>query len=180
TPVDIESKLGSDGDPVSDPTLYRSLAGALEYLTFTRSNLSYVVQHAGCPATRRSTSVYCVFLGDNLLSWSAKRHVTLSRSSSEAEHHGVANVVVETVRIRNFSPSAYETYRDRYTFVRDYVASQQVRVFHVPSRFQYADIFTKGLPSALFLEFRSSLNVQRPSVLTAGGGVLAEWLLAHA
>ncbi|GJY72433.1 ribonuclease H-like domain-containing protein [Tanacetum coccineum] len=29
TPVDTESKLGSDGDPVSDPTLYRSLAGAL-------------------------------------------------------------------------------------------------------------------------------------------------------
>ncbi|GJY53520.1 hypothetical protein Tco_0445184 [Tanacetum coccineum] len=29
TPVDTESKLGSDGDPVSDLTLYRSLAGAL-------------------------------------------------------------------------------------------------------------------------------------------------------
>ncbi|GJW68207.1 ribonuclease H-like domain-containing protein [Tanacetum coccineum] len=29
TPVDTESKLGSDGDPISDPTLYRSLAGAL-------------------------------------------------------------------------------------------------------------------------------------------------------
>ncbi|GKB99416.1 NBS-containing resistance-like protein, partial [Tanacetum coccineum] len=36
-------------------------------------------------------------------------------------------------------------------FVRNYVASGQVRVLHVPSRFQYADIFTKGLPSALFL-----------------------------
>ncbi|GJS67902.1 ribonuclease H-like domain-containing protein [Tanacetum coccineum] len=29
TPVDTESKLGSDGKPVSDPTLYRILAGAL-------------------------------------------------------------------------------------------------------------------------------------------------------
>ncbi|GJS03691.1 ribonuclease H-like domain-containing protein [Tanacetum coccineum] len=28
-----------------------------------------------------------------------------------------------------------------------------VRVLHVPSRFQYANIFTKGLPSALFEEF---------------------------
>nr|GEX16605.1 ribonuclease H-like domain-containing protein [Tanacetum cinerariifolium] len=44
TPVDTESKLGSDGDPVSDPTLYRSLAGAFQYLTFTRLDLSYNVQ----------------------------------------------------------------------------------------------------------------------------------------
>ncbi|GJT98417.1 ribonuclease H-like domain-containing protein, partial [Tanacetum coccineum] len=27
-PVDTNSKLGSDGDPLSDPTLYRSLVGA--------------------------------------------------------------------------------------------------------------------------------------------------------
>ncbi|GJT53246.1 ribonuclease H-like domain-containing protein [Tanacetum coccineum] len=145
TPVDTESKLGSDGDPVSNPTLYRSLAGALQYLTFTRPDLSYAVQQvclymhdprdphftalkrilryvrgtldyglqlhvsfttqlsaytdadwAGCPITRRSTSGYCVFLGDNLSSWSAKRQVTLSRSSAEAEYRGVANVVAET------------------------------------------------------------------------------------
>ncbi|GKG45890.1 ribonuclease H-like domain-containing protein, partial [Tanacetum coccineum] len=44
TPVDTESKLGLDGDPVSDPTLYRSLAGALQYLILMRPDLSYVVQ----------------------------------------------------------------------------------------------------------------------------------------
>ncbi|GKA08908.1 ribonuclease H-like domain-containing protein [Tanacetum coccineum] len=37
-------------------------------------------------------------------------------------------------------------------FVRDMVTAGQVRVLHVPSRYQYADIFTKGLPSALFEE----------------------------
>ncbi|GJV72177.1 ribonuclease H-like domain-containing protein [Tanacetum coccineum] len=47
TPVDTESKLGADGDLVSDPTLYRSLAGALQYLTFTRPDISYAVQQ-GC------------------------------------------------------------------------------------------------------------------------------------
>nr|GEW72660.1 ribonuclease H-like domain-containing protein [Tanacetum cinerariifolium] len=46
--------------------------------------------------------------------------------------------------------------------VRDMVARGQVRVLHVPSCYQYADIFTKGLPSALFKEFRTSLSV-RPS-----------------
>ncbi|GKD54153.1 ribonuclease H-like domain-containing protein [Tanacetum coccineum] len=44
TPVDTESKLGVDGTPVSDPTLYRSLFEALQYLTFTRPDLSYAVQ----------------------------------------------------------------------------------------------------------------------------------------
>ncbi|GKB16776.1 ribonuclease H-like domain-containing protein [Tanacetum coccineum] len=43
-PVDTESKLGPEGAPVQDPTLYRSLAGGLQYLTFTCPDLSYAVQ----------------------------------------------------------------------------------------------------------------------------------------
>nr|GEV23834.1 hybrid signal transduction histidine kinase M [Tanacetum cinerariifolium] len=42
----------------------------------------------------------------------------------------------------------------------------KVRVLHVPSRYQYADIFTKGLPSALFEDFRSSLSVRLPPAPT--------------
>ncbi|GJX02425.1 ribonuclease H-like domain-containing protein [Tanacetum coccineum] len=44
TSVDTESKLGPDGDLVSDSTMYRSLANALQYLTFTLLDISYVVQ----------------------------------------------------------------------------------------------------------------------------------------
>eukprot|EP00267_Zea_mays_P053498 XP_020406631.1 uncharacterized protein LOC109945207 [Zea mays] len=44
TPVDTQSKLSSSSEPVSDPTLYRSLVGALQYLTFTRPNITYAVQ----------------------------------------------------------------------------------------------------------------------------------------
>nr|GEZ72832.1 NBS-containing resistance-like protein [Tanacetum cinerariifolium] len=141
-------------------------------------------------AANSKSNGYCLFLGDNLLSWSAKRQVTLSRSSAEAEYYGVANVVAETAWLQNLlvelhAPLSTATilYCDNVSavylstnhvqhqrtkhieidihFVRDYVASGQVRVLHVPSRSQYADIFTEGLPSALFLEFRSSLNIQR-------------------
>lgn len=45
-------------------------------------------------------------------------------------------------------------------FVCDLVALGHIRVLHVPFRLQYADIFTKGLPSSLFMDFRSSLNVR--------------------
>ncbi|GJT61630.1 RNA-directed DNA polymerase, eukaryota [Tanacetum coccineum] len=116
TLVDTESKLGADGDSGSGPTLYRSLAIALQCLTFTCPDISSALQQVFLymhdprelhlavlkrflhylRVTRGSTSGYCVFLSDNLLSWSSKRQVTLSRSSAEAEYRGVANVVVET------------------------------------------------------------------------------------
>ncbi|GJT41467.1 ribonuclease H-like domain-containing protein [Tanacetum coccineum] len=47
THVDTKSKLGDTSDVVSDPTLYRSLAGSLQYLTFTRPDISYAV-HQVC------------------------------------------------------------------------------------------------------------------------------------
>ncbi|GJS47528.1 ribonuclease H-like domain-containing protein [Tanacetum coccineum] len=47
------------------------------------------------------------------------------------------------------------------------VNARHVRVLHVPSRYQYADIFTKGLPSALFEDFRSSLSIRPPPAQTA-------------
>ena len=45
TPVDTKAKLSAtDGAPVVDPSEYRSLAGALQYLTLTRPDLAYAVQ----------------------------------------------------------------------------------------------------------------------------------------
>ncbi|WVZ59387.1 hypothetical protein U9M48_009533 [Paspalum notatum var. saurae] len=240
TPVDTQAKLSEDaGPPVADPTAYRSLAGALQYLTFTRPDITYAVQQvclhmhdprephltalkrllrylrgtvdyglflhrsssaelvvytdadwAGCPDTRRSTSGYAVFLGGNLVSWSSKRQPVVSRSSAEAEYRAVANGVAEASWLRQLlaelhSPLAKSTlvYCDNVSavylstnpvqhqrtkhveidlhFVRDRVAIGDVRVLHVPTTSQFADIFTKGLPSAVFSEFRSSLNIAR-------------------
>ncbi|XP_022003184.1 uncharacterized mitochondrial protein AtMg00810-like [Helianthus annuus] len=44
TPIDTNAKLGASGDLFHDPTLYRSLARALQYLTFTRPDITYAVQ----------------------------------------------------------------------------------------------------------------------------------------
>ncbi|KAF5820342.1 putative RNA-directed DNA polymerase [Helianthus annuus] len=247
TPVDLSSKLsGTDGPLFSDPTLYRSLAGALQYLTFTRPDISYAVQQVclfmheprdphfafmkriiryiqgtidygiriiksasrsliaysdadwgGCPDSRRSTSGYCVFLGDNLISWSSKRQPTVSRSSAEAEYRGVANAVAEATWLRNLmlelhtplqhasvvycdnvsavylSNNPVQHQRTKHIeidihFVRDKVRVGHIRVLHVPSSLQYADIFTKGLPRQLFQSFRSSLSVCPPPAQTEG------------
>lgn len=54
-------------------------------------------------------------------------------------------------------------------FVRERVSTGDVRVLHVPTTSQFADIFTKGLPTSVFAEFRSSLNVVSSDALTAGG-----------
>nr|GEU60934.1 hypothetical protein [Tanacetum cinerariifolium] len=139
---------------------------------------------AGCLTTMWFTSGYYVFLGDNLLLWSAKQQHTLSRSSAEAEYKGVANVVAKISWLHNHiielhTPllSATLVYYDNVSaiymtanpvqhqqtkhikidihFIRDMIARGQVCVLHVLSDYQFADIFTKGLPSAFFEKFHN-------------------------
>jgi hypothetical protein len=55
---------------------------------------------ADYPDTRRFTSGYAVFLGDNLVFWSAKWQTVISRSSAEAEYRVVANGVAEAIWLR--------------------------------------------------------------------------------
>ncbi|GJX69835.1 ribonuclease H-like domain-containing protein [Tanacetum coccineum] len=190
TPIVTESKLGADGDLVSDPTLYRNLAGSLQYLTFTRRDISYVVQqgtldyglqlflssttdlvaysHADWvvePTTRRSAVwLLMFFLALTSSLWSSK----VSRCFSfqcEAVYRGVANVLLRLVGTQFYCRTKH--IEIDIHFVRDLVVVGQVRVLHVPSRYQFADIFTKGLPSGLFEEFRSSLSVRCSPASTA-------------
>ncbi|KAJ9554477.1 hypothetical protein OSB04_018522 [Centaurea solstitialis] len=189
TPVDTNSKLSlSAGKPVDDPSLYRSLAGALQYLTFTLPDISYAVQQI------------CLFMhefkGLSANCGSAREvvAVVVFRCRSYQE---VANVVAEACWLRNLLLELHVSIR-RATmvycnnvsavylfsnpvrhqctkhiemdihFVREKVAIGHVRVLHIPSAYQYADIFTKGLPRQLFLDFRSNLSIRPPPAQTAG------------
>nr|GEZ70833.1 ribonuclease H-like domain-containing protein [Tanacetum cinerariifolium] len=132
TPIDIESKLGDGGTLVVDPTLYRSLASSLLYLTFIRPHITYVVQQGTLDYGLQLFSSTT----DSLIAY------------SDADWDGCPTT--------------------RRSTSRDLIATGQVHVLHVPSWFQYVDIFTKGLPSALFDEFRDSLSVRCTPAPTAG------------
>ncbi|XP_019199711.1 PREDICTED: uncharacterized protein LOC109193302 [Ipomoea nil] len=117
------SRVTNDGAnvPYVDPTRYHSLAGALQYLTVTRHDLSFAVIkfctlhfglhvcksssvdiHAfsdsdwvGDPSDRRSTSGFAVFSGRNLVSWTCRKQRMVARCSTEAEYKALADVSAE-------------------------------------------------------------------------------------
>ncbi|GJX00401.1 ribonuclease H-like domain-containing protein [Tanacetum coccineum] len=193
TPVDTESKLGNDGDPhrtgnkfvlIADPRephlsalkrILRYVQGTLNYgLQLFSSSTTDLVAYsdadwAGCP--HDSEIDFSKYRGianglqdgwlRNLL---RELHTPLSSATL---------VYCDNVSAVYLSSNPVQHQRTKHIeidihFVRDLVAAGQVRVLHVPSRYQFADIFTKGLPSALFEEFRTSLSVRCPPAPTAG------------
>ena len=151
TPLTTTKKLSAlNGTQLGteDSTKYRSIVGALQYLTLTRPDLSFSVNKvcqflhsptmvhweavkrilryvqgtislglkirrskstlvsafsdadwAGCPHDRRSTGGFAVYFGGNLVSWSARKQPTVSRSTTEAEYKSLAIATVEVMWI---------------------------------------------------------------------------------
>jgi len=240
TPMSGTEKLSStEGDLLGheDSTNYRSVVGALQYLTMTRPDLSFAVNKvcqflhapttahwsavkrilryvngtrrlglnirrsklmtvsafsdadwAGCVDDRRSTGGFAVFLGYNLISWSARKQATVSRSSTEAEYKALADATAQMMWVQKLltelrvqHPSAARLWCDNigatyltanpvfhartkhieidFHFVRERVAQRLLEVRHIGTNDQLADGLTKPLPLAKFILFRNNLNL---------------------
>jgi hypothetical protein len=111
-----------------------------------------------------------MFLGDNLISWSSRRQITVSRNSAEAEYRDVAYAVAEScwvcqllqelhhpvssatiiyygnVSAVHLSANLVQHRQTKHIeldihFVREKVALGTVRVLHVPTTYQSPTIF---------------------------------------
>ena len=128
----------------------------------------------------RSISRYCFYFSNSLVSWSAQKQRTVSTSSTESEYYALANAMKEAIWLKLFltltelwpshplpilcdnqsarliASTDAVLFRTkhidvRYHFIHEHVTSGSSPLYWVPSSDMVADIFTKPLPTVLFL-----------------------------
>ncbi|KAK9209219.1 hypothetical protein WN944_001583 [Citrus x changshan-huyou] len=136
----------------------------------------------------KSIGAYCIYFGNNLVSWSSKKQTVVTRSSAESEYRALASASAEIAWIQSLleelkiectslpiiwcdNVSATElaknpVYHSRTKhieldihFVRDKVLARELEISYIPSEEQIADILTKPLTFTHFNYFRAKLKV---------------------
>lgn len=129
-------------------------------------------------------------MGENLISWSARKQATVSRSSTEAEYKAVANATTEVMWIQILlhelgiaAPRAAKLWCDNigakylssnpvfhartkhievdFHFVRERVARKLLEIDYISTKDQIADGFTKPLSVRQQEMFKHNLNLGR-------------------
>ena len=162
--------------------LHFSAHSTLELCSYSDSNW------AGDPTDRRSTTGFCFFLGNYLISWRNKKQYIVSRSSTKAEYRALADITFELLTLHSLledmdlthsSPTvihcdnrsviqiAYNNvFLERtkhieidYHLVRHHLCAGILRLVPVSPSNQIADIFTKTFLLSRFLDLVSKLKM---------------------
>ncbi|GKV03587.1 hypothetical protein SLEP1_g15862 [Rubroshorea leprosula] len=143
---------------------------------------------AGDPSDCRSTTGYCLFLGNSLIYWRSKKQVIPSRSSTEAEYKALRDTTSELLSLRWLlqdigipQPSSTDLYCDNQSamqiahndvfhectkhievdchFIRHHVAQGTVHLVFIGSTDQLANLFTKAHFPGRFRTLLSKLKM---------------------